>query len=292
MLPPRIRIPKWVFVVDGYLQAINQSSQGVLSISCSIDGIVTLLGLCVFLRGKKGRANGLTESSGRWESLQLLQQGDAFALSQIGRPITLTALSRRQSTIYALTSSHVLLASTTLSQPPEIIFLLWDVQYSVLLTERRHPLPSGLPLDNLQLKLSIASKSLALLVVRPYIKQKKSLVLSVPYAVPESSSLRNALGKAPFTQKWIKSSKGVNPGAVPEDLPKKLENILKEGHIETAEEAFFEWLETQARHSENGVQINGTGDHEESDVGTSEGEHPKKGEGRPRKVILDFPSLQ
>ena len=262
----------------------------------------------MFPRCKKWHVNnGLLEKSGRWESLQLLQQGDAFALSQIGRPITLTALSRHQSTIYALTSSHVLLASITSSQPPEIIFLLWDVQYSVLLTERRHPLPpylSGLSLDNLQLTLSIASKSLALLVVRPYItkaeKEKqlatgvKSLVLSIPYSVPESSSLKNALGKAPFTQKWISSSKGGMPAyhGAAQDILKKLEQTLKDGHIEKAEEAFFEWLETQARHSSSGVQKNGTGDNEESDVGTSEGEHPKEVEGQSRKVILDFPSLQ
>jgi hypothetical protein len=261
----------------------------------------------VFPRCRKCRVNGPLEKSGRWESLQLLQQGNAFALSPIGRPITLTALSRHQSTTYALTSSHVLLASITSLQPPEIIILLWDVQYSVLLTERRHPLPSylsGLPLDNLQLKLSIASKSLALLVVRPYITKAeiekktatgvKSLVLSVPYAVPESSSLKNALGKEPFTQKWITSSKGDKPPyhAAARDILKKLESTLKEGHIEKAEEAFFEWLETPARYSSSGVQINGTGEYEASDVGTSEGEHPKKGEGQPRKVILDFPSLQ
>lgn len=237
-----------------------------------------------------------------------MQQGDTFVLSQIGRPINLNALSMRQSTTVALTSSHVLLASITSSQPPSIVFLLWDLQYSVLLTERQHPLPpylSGLPLDNLQLKLAVAPKSLALLVVRPSStvadNEKrtavgtKSLVLSIPYAVPESSSLKNALGKAPFTQKWIAPSKsrklaGIN--APEKDLLKSLENTLKEGHIEKAEEAFFEWLETQAKHPENGVQINGTGDYEESDGGTSDGGHPKKSEGQSRKVILDFPPLR
>jgi hypothetical protein len=187
--------------------------------------------------------------------------------------------------------------------------MLWDVQYSVLLTERRHPLPpylSGLPLDNLQLKLTIASKSLALLVVCPYInvaeREKKmaagvkSLVLSIPYAVPESSSLKNALGKASFTQRWITSEKGDKPAgihAAADDILKRLENFFKEGHVEKAEEAFFGWLETQARHPKNGVQVNGTGDYEEeSDVGTSEGGYPKGGEGRSRKVTPVFPSHQ
>ncbi len=187
--------------------------------------------------------------------------------------------------------------------------MLWDVQYSVVLAERQHPLPSylsGLPLDNLQLKLTIAPKSLALLVVRPSItvadNEKKtaagikSLVLSIPYAVPVSSSLKNALGKAPFTQKWIASSKGrklVHMHAPERDILKSLENTLKEGHIEKAEETFFEWLKTQARHPESGVQINGTGYYEEeSDSETSDGGHPKKSEGQSRKVILDFPPLQ
>ena len=254
---------------------------------------------------KKCHINGLKGESGSWESLQLLQQGDTFALSQIGRPIKLIALSRPQSTTVALTSSHVLLASITSSQPPNIVFLLWDVQYSVLLAERQHPLPlflSGLPRNNLQLQLTIAPKSLALLVVRPYItvaeNEKttaagvKSLVISIPYAVPESSSLKNALGKAPLTQKWITSSKGSKLAGVDasaKDILKTLESTLKGGHIEKAEEVFFEWLKTQAGHPENGVQINGTGDYEEeSDVGTSEGGHPKKSEGQSRKVILDL----
>lgn len=177
--------------------------------------------------------------------------------------------------------------------------MLWDVRYSVLLTERRHPLPhylSDRPLDNLQLKLAIASKSLALLVVHPYItvaeKEKqtavgvKSLVLSIPYAVPESSSLKNALGKAPFTQKWITSSKGDKPAgihAAAEDILRRLAATLKEGRIERVEEAFFEWRETQAGHPEDGDQVNGTGDHEESDIG---------GKGRSKKVKPVFPSLQ
>ena len=258
---------------------------------------------------KKCYTNGLKGESGSWESLQLLQQGDAFTLSQIGRPIKLTALSIPQSTTVALTSSHVLLASITSSEPPNIVFLLWDVQYSVLLTERQRPLPpylSGLPLDNLQLDLTIAPKSLALLVVRPHItvaeNEKKmaagvkSLVISIPYAVPESSSLKNALGKAPLTQKWITSPKGgklAGVDASARDILKSLENTLKEGHIEKAEDLFFEWLRTQARHPENGVQINGTGGYEEeSDVGTSEGGRPKKSEGQSRKVKLDFSPLR
>jgi hypothetical protein len=228
-------------------------------------------------------------------------------LSQIDRPITLTSLSKRHFTTVALSSSHVLLASIISSQPPEIIFLLWDVQYSVLLTERRHPLPSylsSLPLDKLRLRLALASKSLALLVVHPYFtvaeKEKKaavsvkSLVLSIPYAVPESSSLKNALGKAPSTEKWIKSSGSGKPlgiHAAAEGILKRLEKLLEEGHVEKADEAFFGWLETQARHPESVVQMNGTGDHdEESDVEISEGGHPKKSKKRSKKVIPVFPS--
>jgi hypothetical protein len=230
-------------------------------------------------------------------------------LSQIDRPITLTSLSTRNSTTVALSSSHVLLASVTSSQPPEIIFLLWDVQYSVLLSERRHPLPSylsSLPCDKLRLKLALASKSLALLVIHLYFtaaeKEKqtavgvKSSVLSIPYGVPESSSLKNALGKAPSTQKWIKPSKGDKPAgihAAAEDILKKLEDILKGCHVEEAEKVFFEWLEMQTRHPENGSQINGTGDYEqESDVEMSKGGNPEKGKRRAKKVILVLTSLQ
>lgn len=164
----------------------------------------------------------------------------------------------------------------------------------MLLAERRHPLPSYLsviPLDRLRLRLTLASKSLALLAVHPStMAQKtaavvKSLVLSVPYAVPESSSLKNALGKAPSTRKWIKASKASKPAGINrtgEDILKTLKNILKEGSVEEADEAFFEWLEKQASHPENDVQVNSTRDYEEeSDVEMGEEGHPKK---RSKKV--------
>ena len=47
MLPYSIRILLWVLAADGYLKTLNQSSQDIVSVSCSIDGIVTLLGTCV-----------------------------------------------------------------------------------------------------------------------------------------------------------------------------------------------------------------------------------------------------
>lgn len=114
------------------------------------------------------------------------------------------------------------------------------------------------------------------------------MVLSVPYAVPDSSSLKNALGKAPSTQKWIKSSKGSKPAGINptgEDILKTLKNILKEGSVEKTEEAFFEWLEKQASHPENSVQVNGMGDYEESDIEMGEEVHPKK---RSKKVTPIF----
>jgi hypothetical protein len=36
-----------VFGTDGCLQTLDQSLQSALSVSCSIDGVVTLLGSCV-----------------------------------------------------------------------------------------------------------------------------------------------------------------------------------------------------------------------------------------------------
>jgi hypothetical protein len=150
--------------------------------------------------------------------------------------------------------------------------------------------------------MTLASKSLALLVVHPQVTTAekenktaagiKSLILSIPYAVPESSSLKNALGKAPSTQKWIKPSKGAKAvGIHPAvgDILKTLENTLKEGHVEKAEETFFGWLETQAGHPENSVQVNGTGDHEVEGVEMSKRGRPKKRSG---KVILNFPARE
>lgn len=181
--------------------------------------------------------------------------------------------------------------------------MLWDVQYSVLLAERRHPLPaylSSVPLDKLRLRLALASKTLALLVVHPSFTTAektavgvKSLVLSIPYAVPESSSLKNALGKAPSTQKWIESSKGSKPAginATGEDILKTLKSILKAGLVEKAEEAFSEWLEKQASHPKNSVQVNGTGDYEEeSDIEMGDESHPKR---KSRKVTSNFHLLK
>jgi hypothetical protein len=41
------RTPEWVFITNGYLQTLIQSLQNVRSVSCSVDGVVTLLGPCI-----------------------------------------------------------------------------------------------------------------------------------------------------------------------------------------------------------------------------------------------------
>ena len=123
-----------------------------------------------------------------------------------------TTLHCHEISILALTSSHVLLASMPYNQS-EIVLLIWDMQYGIVLAEHRFPCPSHLHHGQqrgvaMELVAS-GSPDQALLVLHPAVSKhdhaRAASVLVVPYVVPKTSTIANALGRAAASQQWIRT---------------------------------------------------------------------------------------
>ncbi|KAL0577449.1 hypothetical protein V5O48_004518 [Marasmius crinis-equi] len=105
-----------------------------------------------------------------------------------------------------------------LTGPPsnrEIVLLLWDLQFSVLLASRTLPIPGNVAGDKLAISLVDAmSSSNVLLVLTPSTtspdRRKSSgntsttsTILVTPIVVPPLSSVANAMGRAPAGLQWL-----------------------------------------------------------------------------------------
>jgi hypothetical protein len=157
----------------------------------------------------------------------------------------------------------MLLASISTNNPHDLVFQIWDLQYSVLLDVHTHPLPSSLSSTSSKLRFELVSTSSqqAILIISPLSpegssKSSKSLVLVVPYTAPSSSTLGNAIGKAHFTSQWL-----FQPPSEPKAPPKrdkdgagarttlieKVKELTLAGEGEEANKAFFEWVVHETR---------------------------------------------
>ncbi|THG96364.1 hypothetical protein EW026_g5455 [Hermanssonia centrifuga] len=174
-------------------------------------------------------------------------------------------------------SSHVLLASSAVGPTHEITLLLWDLQYSVVLASHVITIPSTVHRSKrhgISLHFGGAEPDLsqALLVLSPGSQPsltngdsgarsaadsaaQKSSVLVVPFSVPPTSTIANALGRAPASNKWISPSKsrdsqssagGVNDAQ--DKVLKAMSAAMDSKRIQGADEAFFAWVsEAQAK---------------------------------------------
>ena len=158
----------------------------------------------------------------------------------------------------SLGSSLVLLCSA-IAQSQDLILLLWDLRYSVVLASHRFSIPAKLstskgsvslelvPALNTQVLLSVSS---GLLTKAP---KTCSAVLAVPVTAPATSTIANAMGRALSSAKWLSKSGALSNGHVPHapfdsdrrDLLDKLKTALRKNHPEAADSAFFEWLKTR-----------------------------------------------
>lgn len=164
-----------------------------------------------------------TGRSGVWSSYNLSVTPSTVTASPLCSPVPLYYLSFISSSGYssphcpeisilALTSSHVLLASMPYGQS-EIVLLIWDMQYGIVLAEHRFPCPSHLhhgQQRGVAMELAASgSPDQALLVLHPaagkHDQTRATSVLVVPYTVPKTSTIANALGRAAATQQWIRA---------------------------------------------------------------------------------------
>lgn len=158
--------------------------------------------------------------SGVWSSYSL-SATPTLTASPLCTPVPLTSLSFispagkpiphcSEITVLALSSSHVLLAGMPYGQP-EIVLLIWDMQYGITLAEHRFHCPSHLH-HNQQRGVAMelvasGSPDQALLVLHPatckHDQTRVTTVLVVPYVVPKISTIANALGRAAASQQWL-----------------------------------------------------------------------------------------
>jgi gephyrin len=159
----------------------------------------------------------------------------------------------------ALSESHVLLAALTKQPTPEIVLLVWDLQYSVLLASHLMVVPSTLFYSkDAGIKLDLvpaASSSQALLVLSPSSSSKttettspRSTVLVVPLAVPATSTIANAMGRANDGLPWLAQSNPAPSTTSPADdeaghekLLRAMRTALEQNNEKMANEAFFKW---------------------------------------------------
>jgi hypothetical protein len=183
---------------------------------------------------------------------------------------------RNEVSLLSLGSSHVLLAAISTASTPEIVLLLWDLQYSVLLASHTLPIPSNLSHSkdsNVHLDLIAANSVQALLVLSPTripdtkshtsSAPSRSSVLVVPFAVPATSTIANAMGRAEDGLKWLdraSSSPQPNPPDIGSDREKLLDTMrtaMEQNRPAIANAAFFEWERVEMARLQNPDQAIG-----------------------------------
>jgi hypothetical protein len=216
----------------------------------------------------------------------------SLSLLPISSPLRLAGLSFIESTseaaafhsspravsILSLGSSLVLLCSG-ITQSQDLVLLLWDLRYSVILASHRFSIPAKLSTSKGSVSLALipAVNTLALLSVSSGLLNKaqktSSAVLAVPVTAPATSTIANAMGRASSSAKWLAKSDSLSNGHVPyarfdsdrRDLLDKLKAALRQKRPEAADSAFFEWLENlsgsaatvDAQHIEEGDHLFG-----------------------------------
>jgi hypothetical protein len=150
----------------------------------------------------------------------------------------------------SLGSSFVLLCGG-LTQSQDLVVLLWDLRYSVVLASHCFPIPTNLTASKagISLKLIPASNTQVLLSLSstPQGKTSKlrSAVFVIPVTVPATSTIATAMGRASSSAKWLVAPNGemssVSFSSDRHDLLKKLRSTLRQNDLEAADSAFFEW---------------------------------------------------
>ena len=227
-------------------------------------------------------------ADGSWHSYQLSESFELESFStppaQLSPPLALAGLSflptpnsskpidKFSVSTLALTTSHVLLTSiSSLSQ--EIVFLLWDLQFSVLLASHTLPMPSTLS-PSLYLQLILGPQAFnktrtqvtgqALLIISslppplPGKEKEKekagteykstSVLFVVPYTVPSTSTISAALGLGGASEKWLRrldeQCSLVKPTVAEKGRAKLLSTIrsaVEGGQGQAAAAAFMKW---------------------------------------------------
>lgn len=200
------------------------------------------------------------DASGVWHLFQTELLDGALSLTRASEEMRLANLSlaRHEVAITRLSDSHVLLAGVATEDHSEVVLLLWDLRYSVVLASQKVPIPSTILSGKdgrIRLSLLTATSSQAIIVLSPTASTIKSSqgttsrssVLAVPLTVPSTSSIANAMGRASATQLWV-ASRAASTSFSPMDkgrmkLVDTMRNAIRQNRVEAADSAFFGWAE-------------------------------------------------
>lgn len=212
--------------------------------------------------------------NGSWHLYQLESiDGKTMELNAVADPLHLVALSfieassppLEEVSILSCGSSLVLLAGIIKSPTREIVLLLWDLQYSVLLASQTFSLPSQSSNDKTPIVLELVegSASQILLLVSPSRKSLeianalRSSILVVPVTAPPTSTIANAMGRASAGAQWLASESGTStsvadakPDSSSFDTAQKkllveMQSAVEQNRPQAANATFFEWRKRQ-----------------------------------------------
>ncbi|KAJ7460953.1 hypothetical protein B0H11DRAFT_2315486 [Mycena galericulata] len=219
--------------------------QEIASVSCSSSGYLSVMA-----------------KDGSWYSFQIDSKNDAVSIYSAAEPLRLKSLSflgrsveplGGETCVLALNSSLVLLAAIT-SPTRNIVLLLWDLQYSVLLASHILAIPSALshlPKISMNLRLAAAASPQALLTLAPPADTEtksstRCSILVVPLTVPVASTIGNAMGRSAAGAQWL-----VQPAADDTIGPARakvlaaVQTAMSNNQPQAAEQAFFDWEKSE-----------------------------------------------
>ncbi|KAH9977689.1 hypothetical protein BGW80DRAFT_1249407 [Lactifluus volemus] len=228
----------------------------VIEASCSSSGYISCL-----------------QSDGQWMSFELgLASPGSPSLSPTSSPLRLSGFSFIQNTseatalrpnarvvsISSLGSSLVLLCGRAV-QSQDLILLLWDLRYSVVLASHRLSIPADLSTSkDVSLDLVPAMNTLILLTVSSGLLDKStktcSAVFVVPVTTPTTSTIANAMGRASSSARWLAKPNALPNGHTPDAsfdsdrraILDKLRSAIRQNRPEAADSAFSEWVEKRS----------------------------------------------
>ncbi|KAI0331319.1 hypothetical protein GY45DRAFT_1336311 [Cubamyces sp. BRFM 1775] len=274
---------------DGSLQTLGECAvpveeSDVVDISCSNTGFISILSPTKLANTvRSGTWHALSLSTSPSSSLSIVPAAESLRL----QALTFTSPARiGEASLSAITSSHVLLAAIATGSQTELVLLLWDLRYGVLLAQQAIPVPSTLPRPKktgafvrLTASPAPAQDSKAgkvatvqmngLLVLAPAPDRDveadntpaRSTILVVPLSVPATSTIAAAIGRANAGARWLLNKPAPAPqgqgrtGAPEISLnARKALNEMKAsingsagGSVAGAETAFFEYVQQQKK---------------------------------------------
>ncbi|CAK5279326.1 unnamed protein product [Mycena citricolor] len=168
--------------------------------------------------------------------------------------------------IIALNTSLVLLAAITTSPSRNVVLMLWDLQFSVLLSSQVLSIPSALStLPKLYISLRPTQMSShAILVVSPppsaeVSKSARSTIYAIPLVVPKMSTISMAMGRASAGSQWtVQDNEDEEPTSGKGKILQQVRESLSKNDIKAAEQAFFDWEAAQTKTQESTVEFGHT----------------------------------